>query len=196
MTCIVGLVDKDGTVWMGGDRAISCGDGQLVISRHPKVKDVGGALIGIAGTMALVGLLHRSDWPKYDAISHYGGLIVWIQDTLRIWVWERAKELGTFTTKDGQQILDGCLLIGVEGRLFEIANYGSVLEPHLPFFGIGNPKEAIGVLWAMREWASGPSSAKVALTTALEASAYLTDGVRGPFDILSLPLVSLEPTLT
>lgn len=185
MTCIVGLVDKDGTVWMGGDRCITGCANDLSTSRHPKVRAFDGYLVGIAGAMALVDLLHRGDWPPRGAEVDS---MRWTLETLRPWVWARAKELDAFTERDGQPCLDGTLLVGVEGHVLELNSFGGVFEGEQPYMAIGAPPVALGVLWEICRVTGGIPymSGAASVEAALKATAEFSKGVRGPFDILSL----------
>ena len=52
MTCIVGLVDRAGVVWMGSDRYHEDGanSGDMILRGTPKVQRIGPCLIGVAVT--------------------------------------------------------------------------------------------------------------------------------------------------
>ena len=179
MTCIIGLVDNDGTVWMGGDRAISGPDYSFRdTSAWPKVMRRGHLLIGIAGFGEHLALLQSHDIPSFppgDALD------TWL--TLVFWPWWR-DTLKAHSPDDRNYTL----IFGGNGTLASMGNRGSQIESARSYIGAGYIDHAETVLWLDRGCQniySKTEDTEFLIATALRAEAEFSPGVGPPFDIIN-----------
>ena len=183
MTCIAAVVD-DGRVYMGGDSAGITDDSvlSLGIGSESKIWESDGILFGCCGSFRVAQVIRwQMNIPQYNPAAEpleylTGGLITAMRDSLR--------EHGSLITyeEDSTESIDGGILVGFMGRVFEIYNdfgvgelihgYGSV--------GCGAPV-AVGALAATEGVDVKP---KKRITMALEAAERHSAGVRGPMTII------------
>lgn len=186
MTCIAAVISNDGSVYMGGDSAGVSDDStySLGIGSEAKVWENGGLLFGASGSFRVSQVLRwQMTVPQFNPTAEpleylTGPLITVMRETLQLHgalsVWE----------EDSTENIDGSLLIGFCGRVFEIYDdfgvgelihgYGSV--------GCGSPV-AMGNLAATESFKVKP---KKRITMALEAAERHSAGVRSPFTILKV----------
>lgn len=179
MTCIVGLVASDGTIWIGGDSLASYGYDVCGVV-NSKVFRVGEMLIGASGSARLAQLVQHA----FVAPAHPAGM-----DTLTYLVAVYARSLRACLTEhhhitnDDDEGIAGTLLIGYQSRLFKMQSNLSLLEPHSNYTALGI---ADGV--ALGSLSATPRlSARKRVRLALEAAAEYSGAVRGPFVIETLP---------
>lgn len=180
MTCIVGLIDRDGMIWMGGDSACLMG-WDLTRLADPKVYRNGPFLIGSTGSTRLMDLLHyalvppplptdAADLRRYMATSFITAL-------------RECFTAGGFTQKESEREQHGGgILVGVAGHLFHIDSIYSVTEAVTPYAACGCGESfALGVLFATED-----QPAEQRISQALHAAEAFSGGVRGPFTIYGL----------
>lgn len=188
MTCIVGSVAADGTVWMGGDSA-GVGGWSLKIRRDPKVFRAGPFLLGFTSSFRMGQLLQfmlpQQGWSRDRELREPFEFMV----TEFIPAVRRILAEGGFKKTDSGVDSGGTFLVGYKGRLFKVDSDFQVAEAAYKVDACGCGEElAVGALagqFIMNRDMSHELAIKNALTIAEENSA----GVRGPFTILSLPAV-------
>lgn len=156
MTTIAGVVDRDGTVWLGGDSCCTC-DEQILIQAAPKVWRVGEFVIGSCGQVPF-------------------------EEELRTWRpgrnWRKSFKSLVARVPDDEM---NSALIGYRGALWVLEHTGYVWQTQNTYTVCGTGGDvALGVLWAVRK-----GSPRSRLLRALGASAALTAGTRPPFTIVS-----------
>ena len=184
MTCIIGLKDKDGRVWMAADRLGIRGQDTTMVGRFPKIVDKTPApdqhlLIGFAGNTTMRSILdYRWDCPEDAGIDS----IQYITASLAPSLVEMSRTCGLSHEKDGQILMPGNFLVAYQGFLVEICNDGSVVFIDGDYFAVGmGMYVALGALHALHQGAHGLSEIGV-LIAALRASEKFEAGVGAPFD--------------
>lgn len=178
MTCIVGLVDSDGTVWMGGDSAtVSTEYGLAHENSYRKVAHNGDFLIGTAGS-ARVGQIMKNIFepPPCDGDIH------------RYMVRDFAKAVrDCIESQDAkEQYKESEILVGYKSKLFYIGCNYMVSEHVKGYYAIGCGQEvALGVLFAIGKY-SHKVIPRNRIEMALEASEEFNAYVRSPFYIESI----------
>jgi len=182
MTCIVGLVDK-GTVFMGGDSCGSDGWGSEVFA-GPKVFKVGPFLVGYTTAFRMGQVLEHSltlwrKWDKADEIGLYmrTGFIDSVRSAFKLAGWSREKD---------SQEFGGQFLVGVNGRLFEVHDDYSVLEPSAGYTAVGSGYLAAKGAMAALEAAKVKMAPAARLRISLQAAEKHVAGVKGPFTVLEM----------
>lgn len=186
MTCIAAVVGPDGAVYMGGDSAGISNDTvySLGIGTEPKVWRSGNMLFGACGSFRVSQVIRwQVHVPTYDPnteiLAYLTGALM---DTLR----DSLAMHGSLQAwlDDATEGIDGGLLIGTQGRVFEVYNDFGIGELVHGYgaTGCGGPI-ALGNLAATESLDIKP---KKRITMALEAAERHSAGVRGPFTILKL----------
>jgi hypothetical protein len=180
VTCIVGLVDKGGSVWMGADSAGVDGALNLSVRTDGKLFQNGPFLIGFTSSFRMGQILqHALKPPEPNGGELHRFMVTSFVDAVRACL-----KSGGFARKECEVETGGAFLVGVGGRLFEIASDYQVGENADPFNAVGSGAAvALGALHATR---SLPWSPAVRLRRALEAAERFNAGVRGPFIIRRL----------
>ena len=159
MTCVAGIVKKDGRSWIAGDAFAGSAD-EYRVTNTPKIARIkSGTMIGFAG-------LFRSGQLIFDA---------WMAHPE--WsVWDFSRE---FVIEDSEW----CLLVISEGKMYEVQGDLSVMEIGgekcgSVFHAIGSGSaSALGAL-------ARDHRDDVSLIEALDISSRFSPSVRGPFSIL------------
>lgn len=178
MTCIVGLV-HEGVCWLGGDSAVTKGY-EITAMRTAKVFRNGDVLLGVTGSLRMAQITRYTFRPpaaNYKDPEHY--LATEFLDALR-----SCYTAGGFIRKNNNlDEIDGAILLGYRGRLFEIGPNLGLLEPERAYHAVGSGAEhAHGALYATE---GHPPETRIRL--ALEAAAAFGLYVKPPFVILRLP---------
>lgn len=186
MTCIVGLIGKDGTVYIGGDAAAVSG---LSTSprKDPKVLVKDGFIFGYTSSFRMGDIIQYSfNIPAFNrkdqSLSEY--MRTDFIDELR----SCFKKKGYAAVEDGQEN-GGSFLVGAHGRLFYIGSDYQVGEPLDGYGSVGCGEDlALGSLYTTNDmFKANKIDAETRLTLALSAAAYFSGGVRPPFTILNIP---------
>ena len=187
MTAIAGIVQRDGSVLIGGDSLSSGVDIAIVNASGgsgTKVFSLSGSrfAVGVTGSCRITQLLrHKFTPPPPSGLAPSFYMIDWVE-ALRSF----AKEHDLLVLKDGRGWLDDCrLLVGVSGHLFEVQADFSLLEAADGYAAIGCAQEIVrGAIHAqiasLVEDEIIPSCR--VLERALEAAAHFDIHVRGPFN--------------
>jgi ATP-dependent protease HslVU (ClpYQ) peptidase subunit len=181
MTCIVGLIDKDRTIWIGGDSAFDTSTG-IIQSKNPKVYKKGEFIFGISGYLSVShALTHTMAFPdcyeKQDPLTYIiNNFIPDYRNALH--------QLGLIEMENGIERNRSEILVGYRGHLFSIGTDFSVLESLEDFFAVGSGSVyAMGALYATRYLKLEP---KLRLELALESASMYDEAVCPPFEIESL----------
>lgn len=174
MTCIVGIVDDDGKVILGGDSAGSSGD-DISVRTDSKIFRKGGMMFGCSGSFRIAQLIKFGfDIPDYNERSTMAHMVK-LASSLRSYL----KKEGAFSGEE----MDASILIAYMGKLFELHSDFQIATNEVPYSAVGSGAAyALGSLFSSYE--HGEFSAREALEVALKASEYNCASVKSPFVIL------------
>lgn len=177
MTCIAGLV-SDGIVYLAGDSA-GCAGWDLTVRKDPKVFVNGQYVMGFTHSFRMGQLLRYAFNPPAPETSDlHGFMCTAFVDALRACLKD-----GGHATKDKEQEAGGLFLAGVAGRLFVIESDYQVAETADGYAAVGcGFQPARGALFAT----DGMEPVQ-RLGVAMSAAERFSNGVRGPFTIVSSP---------
>lgn len=187
MTVIVGIVNNDGDIYMGGDSAGTAADGSQSIFTNKKVfTPVNGPwyLIGTCGSFRLAQVLKYSLTPPAPPGPNVDLERFMARDFIDS-VRECYKEGGVLThSDDGADTGHGAIfMVGYQGRLFKIEENFQVLSDRRSYMAVGSAENiALGVLYA-----TDGQDPITRITTAMKASVAYNAWVREPFEIMQLP---------
>ena len=184
MTCIIGFTDRKNNVsWIGGDSLGSNGYTKATempskVFRNEVFKDV---LIGGTTTFRHLDLLKCSgtlfdevDWYKKIDIDHKYMVTKFIPKVIELF---KNGVVGETETRRG-----GNFIVATPGRLFEVQQDYSVLEPELGICSVGCGEDvAMGSLITTKDLDISPQEK---IIKALEAAEQYCCGVQRPFRIL------------
>lgn len=180
MTCIVGLVDTNGHVIIGGDSA-GVGGLDISIRTDPKVFQNGPFLMGMCGSFRMGQLLHHTFHPPVHpkGMDDYKFMVTLVMDAVR----ECFKKGGYASTYMAQEI-GGCFLMAYNSKLYRIDNDYQVGIPTEGYSAVGcGDQIAHGAMFATQSNRTGEERVK----TALQAAAHFSAGVRAPFILIDMP---------
>lgn len=176
MTCIVGL-QKNGTVWMGGDSAGTNGSLNQTIRADKKVFIRGDFIFGFSGSFRTGDLLKHSlqlpeQTPEQTDLQFMVNDFV---NAIRKCLEAENKHL------KGDDKLYPYFLVGYKGNLYTIQSDYQVAQSLDGFDSVGSGSDiAKGSMYVNKK-----KSPRARILEALEASAKHNAAVRGPFTILS-----------
>lgn len=184
MTCIIGFADRDsGVSWIGGDSLGSNGYTKSTempskVFRNDIFKNV---LIGGTTSFRHLDLLKYSedlfdeiDWYKKTEIDHKFMVTKFIPKAISLF---RNGVISETEINRG-----GNFIVATPGKIFEIQNDYSVLEPELGICAVGCGRDvAMGSLLTTRAFDISPQEK---IIKALEAAEQYCCGVQRPFHIL------------
>lgn len=180
MTCIVGVVDDGGRVWIGGDRA-AVDDWHCVVHvAQPKVFQRAGILFGYTSSFRMGQLLqHRLDIPERKSGQPVDEFMsVDFADAVRACLKD-----GGYTKIENSRETIGRFLVGIEGALYFFDDDYNVHRTIEGYSAAGSG--AIAALGSLHTSALLNKPPKERLLWALSAAATHIATVRGPFDIIS-----------
>lgn len=181
MTCIAGVVAKDGTVYIGGDSAAVGSKFDLLVRADQKVFTVmrDGITIAFGFTSSFrMGQVLRYKL-QIPAIPP-DNLEEWMASEFIDSVRAVLKDSG-FASKDKEKESGGTFLVGLKGRLFAILDDYQIAETVDQINAVGCGWQiALGSLWTTRSMLEPESR----IIIALEAAERFSSGVRGPFSIV------------
>lgn len=182
MTIIAACVDQDGNIWMGSD-TVSVHRGMNVKrAAEPKVFRLGEMLIGSSGTVHCGQIVeHLIELPPIPAEDN---LMPWMVEEFAAPLRVAMKTHGgECKNRNGDDEMDGRLLIGLRGKLFEV-DVGYGIYTHAACFaaiGCADQEALAGMLTALKIHPDMHARAVVQL--GLEAAAELDINIRPPFEI-------------
>lgn len=197
MTCIVGLVE-DGTIYLGGDSAVSTANG-LMIKSFPKVYKRGEFLIGGAGRMVISQIMSHVATipPVYEDQDNFDYIVNTFMPCFR----DAVKEVGQMREVEGKEHTENEFILGFRGHLYIIGTDLSVLEPLDGYCSIGSGSvHALGSLYTTESRDGDELSIvsgdvvirgiewhpEVRIRLALEAAAKYDEYVSPPFEVISM----------
>jgi ATP-dependent protease HslVU (ClpYQ) peptidase subunit len=174
MSCIVGYVDDDGTVYVGGDSLSTDDDGNQRFYREPKVMKRGSFLIGFCGDYCYGQALLYMDIP--DQRANQSDI-----DYMRM---SFVKELKAEMKEQGFDDFGECI-VGYKGNLYCIANDLHVSQAVENYNACGAGEQyALGALYLLSKMEGVTTNDKVDM--ALKAAAEYCYSVKQPFAIRML----------
>ena len=175
MTCIIGLVSKDGCVFLGGDSAGIAGL-NVTVRKDPKVFKVGNFVFGFTSSFRMGQLLQYSFTPPdHDPRVNVDKYIrtEWLNSVRKCF------ESGGYMRKNSEQEEGGCFLVGYQGRLYFIDSDFQIAESLDDYYSVGCGAEfAMGAMHALKNTELAPEEK---IKVALHCAAHHSAGVRPPF---------------
>lgn len=181
MTCIIGFT-KNGSVWIGGDRAASTAYG--IDSRvDAKVFRVGEFLIGTCGSVRTHNILQYSLSPPKPREGQ--NMMNYMVNDFIGCLRDAYKNAGILKIVSGVECDDkSYFLLGYRGELFIIHSDFQVGRVIHPYDAIGSGEDiAKGAMSVLSRMDLSPEDM---ITRSLEAAEFHTPFVRAPFDIIKL----------
>ena len=180
MTCIVAAVEKDGTIYMGGDTAGVTYSYGMISQVEPKVFQRGEYVMGYTSSFRMGQILEHKfnppSIPKHLETSLTCFMVNNFVDALRACF----KEAGWSQIKDNRE-QGGTFLVGCRGNVFIIEEEFNVLRMTGDISAVGCGGDfALGALHATEG-----QNAYDRVLIALEAAQRLSAGVRAPFHIIT-----------
>jgi ATP-dependent protease HslVU (ClpYQ) peptidase subunit len=181
MTCIAGLTDN-GSVYIAGDSAVNSGESHVWKDAGAKVFSNGRFLIGHCGLVRMGQIVRfqfaAPEEPNLDD-NDERQLQAYLIKTFVPRLRDCVKEHGVLLADKGEEQINGALLIGCRGRLFEIDSAFTVTQTDDTVLAIGSgARLALGALHALSDSAIPPEQR---LHRALLAAAHYDNYVRPPF---------------
>ena len=185
MTAIIGIIDTDGSVFMGGDTCGTNKAGDQDIYANKKVFSPAHSpdfIVGVCGSFRLGQVLRYHfkapkplPGPDHDFESY-------VATELSESLYGCFKKAGLFDESIGEGI-DGSFLLGYQGNLVHVQENLQALISRKPYAAIGSGSEiAKGALFASIDEKNIGDRVYLALRAAAEFSAL----VREPFDVMRL----------
>ena len=179
MTCIVGIVAKDG-VYMGCD---SLASEPYSLNKYPikgvfKVFHNGPFLIGACGSLRMCQILQHSFKPPKRPKSMDDMEFMTTQFVDKVRLCFKKKGFGKIPEREDNE--GGHFLVGYNGRLYDVRSEFQINEWEWGYATAGcGSSFALGSLFM-----SEGNEPEERITYALEAAAYFNAGVAAPFHIL------------
>jgi ATP-dependent protease HslVU (ClpYQ) peptidase subunit len=183
MTCIAGAV-INGEICIGGD-AVSVQDSSAArVGVLSKVFWVDEFLIGTSGSVRCGQIVRY----LFDPPSIEGDLTAYMIQQFIPALRQLMKDQGGECTKEsGDTEMDGRLLVGVRGKLYDIDPAYSVFESYVPYAAIGcADQEALAAMYTAYSLLESPLAEDI-VNRGLLAAAEFDTSVRPPFTVLTLP---------
>lgn len=187
MTCVVGLTDEAGNLWVGADSA-SVGGYSIRVRADEKVFANGPFLIGIAGSWRMGQVLRYRFVPPVQELG---------EDTERFMVTRFMEAIRTEFNDAGlgrvrenvQTMGDGAFIVGYRSRLF-IADW----DYHVGWSSDGMAAVGCGERIAYGSlFSTEGQDPEHRVRTALAAAEAFSAGVRGPFVVRHVPVLARKP---
>lgn len=184
MTCVVGLTDEAGNLWIGADSA-SVGGYNIRVRADEKVFANGPFLIGIAGSWRMGQVLRYNFVPPVQEPD---------EETERFMVTRFMEAVRTQFNATGfgeisnnvQTMGDGAFVVGYRGRLF-IASW----DYHVGWSSDGLAAVGCGERIAYGSlFSTAGQDPEQRVLTALAAAEAFSAGVRGPFVVRHVPMLA------
>jgi hypothetical protein len=179
MTCIAGMVGKDGKVYVGGDSAGVAG-WSITTRADAKVFKRGPYAFGFTSSFRMGQLIRYAlsvPEPPERGLEKF--MCTTFVDALR-----KCLKAGGYAKAENEVETGGTFLVGVHGRLFMVDSDYQVGESVDGYDACGcGQDEARGALYVLQRMKVSP---RAAVRTALEATAYQNGGVAPPFKIVSV----------
>lgn len=203
MTCIAAVVGPDGTIYMGGDSAVMSDDSTVFIRSEvePKVWIKEGILFGACGSPRLSQIIRwQMQVPRYHTTTPP---FEYLTGPLASAMREALRDNGALVINEnrGAEEMDGSLLLGFCGKLYEIySDFGvGEMENDYGAAGCAGPL-AIGSLatTSITNASTATKASQFCLTPELRIDIALyvalrhSAGVRGPMETIKLDPPTVE----
>ena len=186
MTCIVGFVDENKTVWIGGD---SCGADSWTKDNYDnqKVFMNGDFVIGYTTSFRMGQLLEykwnppkKNSWQAFKEMSDYKFILSEVVPSII----SLFKDNGFIKEVSSEQS-GGTFLLGFNGNLYCIQDDFAVLQRSRHYDSCGSGFcVALGSMY--QNVKNGEKDAKKILNDALHAASELINGVLPPFTLIKI----------
>lgn len=183
MTCIVGLIDDKGTVWMGGDSAGVEGYYSMMIRADSKVFLNGEFAFGFTSSFRMGQLLRFKFTPPPvpEGKDPYAYMVTDFIEAVRLCL-----RTGGYLKKTDEREEGGRFLVGWRGAIYDIQEDHQVAMSSHRFMSVGSGHDlAKGALSALT--AQTNMTPRNILVAALEIAQEFSAAVRGPFEIIQTP---------
>jgi len=169
MSCVVGLL-KSGKLYMGSDGRATTDEGEKRPIVATKLFWNNEFLIGFAGSVRTGQLLKPEYFKVPDSISDLPDSII-----------QHLGSKGSLATSDDQLAMQNCnVLIGFEGKLYEILSDFQLNEVYGDFLAVGSGSSyAMGSLYTSKRVKSGEKR----VLTALKTASYFDSACGPPYTI-------------
>jgi hypothetical protein len=180
MTCIVGIVDSDGSIYMGGDSA-GCDGNHLDLRKDPKVFLRNPFIFGFSSSFRMGQLLmcdsrfgfRKQEDDEDDYIYMVDAFIPAVIDLF---------DKGGYLSKQNNVISGGIFLVGYKSRLYEINSDFQVKESLKKYASCGCGRDiSYGSLYSTEK---SNMSCGERILMALEAASEFSSWVSPPFNII------------
>lgn len=183
MTIIAACRDVNGSIWMGCDLISLHRGNNVKRGNESKIFRLGEMLVGSSGTIHCGQIVeHLIDVP---AIPRDANLISWLVKEFVVPLRSAMKAYGgECKNRSGDDEMDGRLLVGLRGNVFEVdCGYG--VYTHAPLFAaIGcADQEAISAMFTAQNL-KPDLPARDVVRYGLEAAAEFDVNIRPPFEII------------
>jgi len=178
MTCIVG-VSKEGTVWLGGDRAATDGNLNRTIIGDPKVFMRGELGIGVCGSPKVMdAVAHAIELPVQRSGTARGFLVGELVPAMRAGL----KALDCTADEQGHgTCFRGAMLLAYRGEVYTLEMNFQLVKGSRGYASVGSGSDlALGSL--AETWRF--DSPRKRILASLKAAADGNAGVAPPFDIV------------
>lgn len=181
MTCIVGYIENENKVWIGGDSAAVSG-----VDRVPrldsKVFKIGNFLIGCAGSFRAMQVVRfqfkpPKQKPKQDLFEYMCTDFVYELKS-------KMRETGLILMKDELHEHESRFLVATKGRLFDIDFDFQVGENIERWNAVGQPESY--VMGAMKAMDGMSITPKEKIQKCLSIASHYSGAVCRPFNIMSI----------
>lgn len=174
MSCLVGI-EHNGKVYIGADSAASS-DEEIRIRRDQKLFRNDYLIIGACGSIRILQCLKEGLWkPSRDLNS-----IEEIVEMMRL----HLIDMNTITNTEGVDSFESNLLIGYDGKLYEILTDFQIAEAVEGYTSNGGGKcYALGSLYETAKLKIKPEER---IMRALEVAEFFCPSVRSPFVVYDL----------
>lgn len=184
MTCVVGCVSDDGTIYIGADSASTNESWHISTTADEKVFINNGVIIAFVGSFRVGQLLRYSLQPPEQLPSKEDMeyLINDFADAIR----NLFKDKGILTIIDGVESFDGQFLIGYNSKLYSVQSDMHIerVVDNYVCIGCGGPFAA----GSMFETQGYNITIEERITRALNAAQHHSAGVKSPFHVLKLEI--------
>lgn len=183
MTVIAACVDQDGAVWMGADRiSLHRGD-NVKRAAESKIFRLGEMLIGSSGSVHSGQIAEHLLGPF--SIPDEENLMPWlVREFIASLRMDMKAHGGECKNRDGDDEMDGRLLIGLRGKLFEVdCGYG-VFTHAGRFAAIGCADQEANAAMFTALKLKPDMHARGVVMCGLEAAAEYDINIRPPFEVM------------
>jgi len=179
MTCIIG-VEHCGRVYMGGDSAAVSG-WDIVPTDDRKVFVVEDMIIGYTSSFRMGQLLkYELEIPEHSSLAGMNYLVKDFIPAVRACLKD-----GGYTRIENNREEGGLFLVGLGGRLYQVADDFQVLRSMRGVAAVGcGASYALGALTAMMPFDDGPTGPFNAINKALEIAGMYSAGVCEPYYVV------------